>query len=208
MRALPARPADHPGPRTWRRGPRVGWGWRGIAAGCALLALGTALALAGAVGGSRAGELTRAEVLNYQGRLWPIAQNWGSIEVDGMRPAVYNLATGHGVPARMITIEARAWRYSLGVDARKLAALHPPAALRRAQALFAAAMADYLRAATLFGRATLLARPARHPLLLAGIAAAERGDTTYDDASADLQRARARVGLAVTTDFPDPRSSG
>lgn len=208
MTALPLRARSAPAPgsapaRARRRGRGVARRWL---AGCAALVLGSVLAFVGVRGGPPpGGQLTRAEVLAYQGRLWPIVQDWGSIEVYGMRPAVYTLATGQGVPARMITIEARAWQYSLGVDARKLAALRPPVSLRPAQTLFLAAMADYLRAARLFGQATLLSRPARHPILLAGVAAAERGDAAYDSASADLQRARARVGLAATTDFPDPR---
>lgn len=173
--------------------------------GAVALVVALAAGLAAAVAGRDAGGLTRAQVAGYQADLLPIAQEWGRIEIQGMRPAIGDLVSGEGVPPETVAGEARAWSAGLEALDRKLAALEAtaPGPLRDATARFRAAMVEYLAAARTFERAaTATDGDRRLALVDEGIEAAQRGARAYNEASVLLQDARARVGLAPTPDFP------
>lgn len=146
--------------------------------------------------------LSRADVLRYQSQLLPVVRDWGSIEVEGMRPAIADLSSGQGVPARLIAVEARAWQSALTIDQSRLMKIRPPANLRPAVVLFDASIRSYLLAAATFRRAALAVPNERAALIDAGIKAARTGTQQYDAASTLLQQARRAVGLPTTSDFP------
>jgi hypothetical protein len=179
--------------------------WRPILALVAVLAVAAVAAVTLADRSTpTATPVTAAEVTGYQQALLPIAQEWGSVEVLGMQPAVSDLVSGKGVPPETIRGEAAAWRSTFTTNRTKLHAISTPPALRQATALFDRALLRYIDAARLLGDAAAL--PAGKSRLAAvdrGIAAARDGDRLYNEASMLLQRVRHRVGLEGTTDFPD-----
>jgi hypothetical protein len=144
------------------------------------------------------------ELAAYEKAILPIVQDWGSIEVEGMQPAVDDLRSGTGVPAVSIGGEARAWRSALQADRAKLAAVSAPPGLSDAPPLFDRSISAYLDAAQLFGRAAAApAGPRRNALIDAGVAAAKTGDRLYDAASALIQAAHRRLGQSPSPDFPN-----
>jgi hypothetical protein len=145
-----------------------------------------------------------AELLAYERALLPVAKDWGSIEVLGMRPAVADLQAG-GALGRpdLVATQARAWRAALQVDRDKLRALRPPAAARSVGPLLDRAMALYLDAASSFLLAATGPAAERTGHVDRGIEQARRGARLYNEASAVLQAARRARGLPPTADFPD-----
>jgi hypothetical protein len=178
--------------------------------------------LAMAAGGGDSGPSKakqRREVEDYQAKLLPLVQQWGKIEVDGMRPAISDLSRADEpqpdpatddedivVPPEAIVGEAQAWRASLMDLRRKIAALPAPTSLTRAKLLFDKAMVRYIDAATVFEQAASGPAAQRKAKIADGIAAATDGAALYNDASLVLQAARKRVGLAPSTDFPNHKA--
>ena len=147
---------------------------------------------------------TAAQLSAYEQAILPTVRDWGSVEVEGMQPAVNDLRAGTGVPATAIATEATAWQGALRLDRTKLQAVKPPAGLGRCATLFDQAIGKYLSAAATFGQAA--ATPpgaARGRLINAGVATAKDGDRLYNEASAILQAAHRRLGQSPTPDFPN-----
>jgi hypothetical protein len=55
---------------------------------------------------------TAAQLAAYERAILPTVRDWGSIEVQGMQPAIDDLRSGHGVPAPGIQTEARSCKQS------------------------------------------------------------------------------------------------
>jgi hypothetical protein len=147
---------------------------------------------------------TAAQLSAYEQAILPIVRDWGSVEVQGMQPAIDDLRSGTGVPAVAIGTEARAWQGALQLDRRKLQAVTPPSGLSDCATLFDQSIAKYLAAAATFGRAAATPRgPRRDALINAGVTTAKDGDGLYDQASALIQAAHRRLGQSPTPDFPD-----
>lgn len=145
----------------------------------------------------------REAVEAYQAQLVPLAQEWGRIEVQGMRPAIGDLETGDGVPPETVAGEARAWRAGLESLRSKILALDPPESLREAERLFDRAIQRYLDAAHAFEQAADGPAAGRKAGIEAGIAEVAEGTRLYNEASLVLQAARKAVGLPPTDDFPN-----
>lgn len=144
----------------------------------------------------------RAAIEAYQAELLPLVQEWGQIEVQGMRPAIGDLRSGEGVPPETVGGEARAWRAGFESLHAKILALHPPKEMRQAERLFDQAMQRYLDATVEFERAADGPAGERAAGIDRGISAARDGARLYNEASLVLQAARKEVGLPPTDDFP------
>lgn len=175
---------------------------RGLLIVAALLVIAAAVVL---VVARRDGGPSKAQVLQYQDDILELVQEWGRIEVQGMRPAIADLRTeGEGIPAETIAGEARAWQAGLGRIRSDLRSVDVPDGLEEVAAGFDAAMGPYLEAAATFERAAAAADAAtREQLIEDGVEQVRRGARRYNEASMLLQAARRRVGLPPTDDFPD-----
>jgi hypothetical protein len=157
-------------------------------------------------GGGSANKADRKKLLAYEAKLVPLVKNWGKIEIDGMRPAIADLASGPGntsVPPEAIAGEARAWQEGLTQIRADMTKLTPPASLKRAAELFDQSIVKYLAAAKSFEQAASSTGEAQKKGIEAGSRQAGDGATIYNDASLLLQRARHKVGLPTSPDFPD-----
>lgn len=191
---MPA-PLDERRPRRVRRRGVIGL------AVLVLLAGVTALAVSARNDERKAEE--REALVAFQDKLVPLAQEWGRIEVQGMRPAIADLQSGEGVPAATIAGEARAWQAGLEGLRTKISELDPPASLTRAMAVFDRAMGRYIDAAAAFEAAADGPAESRQAGIERGVEAALEGARLYNEASLLLQRARQRLGLPPTADFPN-----
>jgi hypothetical protein len=143
----------------------------------------------------------------YQEKLFPLAEEWGRIEVQGMRPAIADLSSGEGVPPEAIVTEAEAWTSGLEGIRTKMKALDVPPRLVRASRLFDQSMLRYIEAAGAF-RTAAATTGDRRAAIDRGIEIATDGARIYNEASIVLQAERRRVGLAPTPDFPDKPAEG
>ena len=169
-----------------------------------VVALGGAALAARVSNEAAAARGSTAELLAYEKALLPVAKDWGSIEVLGMRPAVADLQSGGALGGpELVATQARAWVVALAADRDKLRALSTPVPVRAAGPLFDRAMALYLDAASSFLAAATGAAAERPARIEQGIDRARRGALLYNDASAVLQAARRAHGLPPTADFPD-----
>jgi hypothetical protein len=175
---------------------------RGFLVVAALLVIATAVVVGVA---RRDNGLSKAEVLRYQDDILELVQEWGRIEVQGMRPAIADLRTeGEGIPAETIAGEARAWQAGLGRIRSDLREVDAPEGLEAVAARFDSAMDPYLEAAATFEQAASAADAGeRERLIGEGIEQVRRGARRYNEASMLFQAARRRVGLPTTPDFPD-----
>lgn len=139
----------------------------------------------------------------FQDKLTPIVQEWGKIEVQGMKPAISDLVSGQGVPPEMVGGEARAWQSGLLDLQHKLQALQTPTLLADCKRGFEQALVKYIEAAKLFEKAADGPAPQRQTTVNKGIDAATAGDRIYNEASMSLQAVRHEVGLPTTPDYPD-----
>jgi hypothetical protein len=148
--------------------------------------------------------LTRDQLVAYQSAVAPAVHDGGATVEKGMKPALDDLVNRHVVPPEAIAVEADGWIRDLTAVRKRVADVKPPPALRPASRLFDRSLGEYIEAARLFGDAAR-ATPAERPALLKlGYAKATAADGHYDDASRILQRLRRRLGLGVTSQFPDP----
>jgi hypothetical protein len=140
----------------------------------------------------------------YEQAILPTVRDWGSVEVEGIQPAINDLRSGTGVPAVAIVTEASAWQGALRLDRTKLQAVHAPAGLTGCATLFDQAIVKYIAAAATFGRAASTPPgAARISLIDTGVATAKEGDQLYNQASAIIQAAHRRLGQSPTPDFPN-----
>jgi hypothetical protein len=188
----------------------------------AALGVGVLVACIGLVawltaGGSGAAQKAqRKEIVAYQAKLLPLVQEWGKIEIQGMRPAISDLSRSINgpapdpndendivVPPEAIGGEAQAWQSGLVDLRKKIKDLPTPQSLTRAKLLFDQAIVRYIDAAKLFEKAAGGPVDQRQAGIDKGIDAATDGARIYNDASVLLQQARRRVGLSASPDFPD-----
>jgi hypothetical protein len=172
----------------------------------AIVAVTALLTAAGCASHSSA-RPSAGQLAAYEQAILPTVQDWGSIEVQGIQPAIADLRSGHGVPAHATVLEAQAWQHALQADRAKLSAVSAPPGLTGVPGLFDRSIARYLDAAALFGRAAAASSARRGPLIDAGVVAARDGDRLYDQASALLQAAHRRLGQSPTPNFPDPTAT-
>jgi hypothetical protein len=148
-------------------------------------------------------DLTAEQVQKYQDKLFPLVQEWGRIEIQGMRPAIADLDTpGEGVPPETIAVEAEAWRDGLREIRAKIARVPAPSKLQRANMLFDQAISQYIQAAEVFAAAARANGTVRSIGVENGVKVASEGARIYNEASIVLQQARTQVGLPRTPDFP------
>ena len=179
----------------------------------AALVGGAAWVASGGDESAKDAELDR--VIAFQDKLFPLAEEWGKIEIQGMRPAIADLAASvRGekpdpesedviVPPETVAAEAQAWQSSLAELRRKIAAVPAPRSLVKSKLLFDQAIVRYIDAAKLFEQAATGPVSERQAGIDKGIEAATDGARLYNEASILLQSARRRVGLSPTADFPD-----
>ena len=172
-----------------------------------VLILGAALAAAAAIAfatvGGEGDKPDPKAVEAWQKQLFPLVEEWGKIEVQGMRPAIGDLTRGDGVPPEAVGGEARAWRAAF-VDLRaKIAALDPPPELEAAERLFDQSMQQYLDSTFAFEQAADGPVDQRQANIEKGINLAKEGARLYNEASLILQRVRKEAGLGETRDFPN-----
>lgn len=162
-----------------------------------LAAAMAAVVAAVAVAPSRAGDrrLDRAAADGYDDALRPIVDEWGRIEVQGMRPAVADLRAGDGVPAEAIAGEAAAWAAAFRAIDERLSSLVVPRALASAHADLRSALRDYAVASQRFEAAAYAEGSERERAIDGGVAMAARGADRFDLALARVDRARADAGL-------------
>lgn len=150
--------------------------------------------------------LTTEALTAYQEAVLPHLREGGGLVEQGMKPAATELAKATGKAAARIASDATGWADALGQIRANVAAVPTPEPLREAATGFDRALARYVDAARQFGTAARTPLPQRAPVLANGYEIAHDADTLYDAASAVIQRWRRRLGLAPTTDFPDPES--
>lgn len=169
------------------------------------LALGGLIAAGFALAAGGDDATTAEEVSAYQKALFPLAEEWGRIEIQGMRAAISDLSDGdaEGIPAVTIAGEARAWQSSLRDLRTRIADLDAPKPLLPAERLFDRAIVRYIDAALEFEKAADGPEDQRRAGIDRGIDAALDGARLYNEASMILQRVRASVGLPETPDFPN-----
>jgi hypothetical protein len=146
-----------------------------------VVAVGAVLAVRLATAGDA---LTSAELVAYQAAIHPPLSEGGRLVQERLKPAA---------PAGTPVAEADGWARELDAIRARVAAVDPPDELAGAHRLFDTALAQYAETARLVADGSGDA-----------VAAGERADATYDDASRILQRERRRLGLGATAEFPDP----
>lgn len=144
-----------------------------------------------------------AEVQAFTTGLVPIVQDWGAVEILGMRPAVADLRDGTGVPPITIVTEAQAWQAAFDGYERDLEALGTPRGLEDVVAQLRLSLSRYRDAAAAFEAAAAAAAEGQAFDLDVGIDAASEGAETFDDAVATLNLVRRAVGLD-----PEPSLAG
>ena len=145
----------------------------------------------------------RAALLAWEGDIVPLVQQGGRVVQDGMKPALDDLLYKHITPPAFIVREARAWTNALAKVRAQLTAVSAPGSMRHAVRMLDRALASYLRAARAFRAAA--AHPAgatRRHFVRVGQRSGQAGDRIYDRAAAEIQQARARVGLPPDINFP------
>jgi len=85
----------------------------------------------------------------YQQQVEAVIQDWGSIAVQGMRPAIADLAHPGGVPRAGIATEAKAWTAALSQDRDRLQHVVAPSSYEPTRQLLIRSLNGYLRAAAI-----------------------------------------------------------
>ena len=93
-------------------------------------------------------------------------RDWGSIAVQGMRPAIRDLSTAGGVPRAGIATEADAWTAALKDDRAKLQHIAAPPSYEPTRQLLLRSLDGYLKGAAIVHRAAQQADPARREATL------------------------------------------
>jgi hypothetical protein len=183
---------------------------RGAAAVTAVVLLGLSAAGVTAYLGSRhdgnGGRLTRSELAAYQAGILPPLREGGVVVEQRMKPAVSGLAQAPAAALAQVAADAPSWVGQLAAVRTKVAAVPAPAELAEAAAGFDRALARYAEAARQFGAAADAPAASRAAAAAAAVDVARDADALYDGASAVIQRARRRLGLGPTPDFPDPET--
>jgi hypothetical protein len=121
----------------------------------ATAAAGLALAatVSGCAGGSHAPAAPPSSSTggstSYQRQVDALIQDWGSIAVQGMRPAIADLANPGGVPRAGIATEANAWTAALSQDRDRLQRIAAPSSYESTRQLLLRSLDAYLHAAAI-----------------------------------------------------------
>ena len=173
--------------------------WKQAAAlGLAVLAL----ALVPIVEGRGGDHLSREQVTRYEAAIVPALKDGGETVERGMKPAVADLLSLHVTPRASIAVESEGWVNSLTEVRGKVAAVEAPGELDRARTLFLDSLDKYIEAARGIGRAASAQGAQVAVLAHTAIDVAREADSTYNAASAVVQKARATAGLGPSPDLP------
>lgn len=124
----------------------------------------------------------------YQQQVDALIRDWGSIAVQGMRPAIADLAHPGGVPRAGIATEATAWTAALTHDREQLQAIAAPTSYEPTRQLLLRSLDGYLRAAAIVHTAAQLPDRSRRHLAL------ERAARVLTAADQVFDRARTGSG--------------
>lgn len=117
----------------------------------AVASLAAAVVVSGCSGGSSSGALrpdgTPSSGGGYEKQVEAVIQDWGSIAVQGMRPAIADLDTPGGVPRAGIATEADAWTAALKHDRDELVRIIAPTTFEPTRHLLLQSLDAYLHAA-------------------------------------------------------------
>ena len=89
----------------------------------------------------------------YEQQVQAVLRDWGSIAVQGMRPAIRDLSSPGGVPRAGIATEADAWTAALKHDRRELQSIAAPPSYEPTRQLLLRSLNGYLRGAAIVGHA-------------------------------------------------------
>jgi hypothetical protein len=121
----------------------------------------------------------------YQQQVDALVRDWGSIAVQGMRPAIADLAHPGGVPRAGIATEATAWTAALKHDREQLQQVVAPASYEPTRQLLLRSIDGYLRAAVIVHVAAEQPnRARRHAALERAVQVLTSADRLFDQARA------------------------
>jgi hypothetical protein len=177
------------GPRHWPR-PTVLMSGALVVVAAAFVALVAASALP-----HSSHEVTREGLLAYQRALAGPLQHGGEVVQLGLKVGIGDLGSEHRTAPAVIAEQARAWQRDLSDVRRQLAAVKPPASLRAEHAELVRALDGYVGAARAIEEAAGADGATRDQLLDRAAAMGREADAAFDRAGANVQHARARLGL-------------
>jgi hypothetical protein len=102
----------------------------------------------------------------YEQQVQAVLRDWGSIAVQGMRPAIRDLSSPGGVPRAGIATEADAWTAALKHDRQELQGIAAPPSYEPTRQLLLRSLNGYLRGAAIVHRAAQQSDPARRETTL------------------------------------------
>lgn len=168
-----------------------------------LVVLVVVLLVVGLLSSGSGDTLTRHQLLSYERSLTPIVKDAGATVQEGLKAAITDLTQQHVVPPASIANEADNWAAALRRDKAKLAAIRPvPAGLRPMRQRFLDALDEYAAAADALAVAGRAPASGRSAALDHVYRLGEGADRVYDEASAQLQQARTKLGLGTDPDYP------
>ena len=163
-----------------------------ISVAAAALGFTAAATVSGCTGGSHLRDVqpvhTGSVAAGYQQQVETLIRDWGSVAVQGMRPAIADLAHPGGVPRAGIATEATAWASALKHDREQLQQVVAPASYEPTRQLLLRSLNGYLRAAAIVHAA------AQQPDRSRRRAALERAVRVLTSADRLFDRARAISG--------------
>lgn len=148
-------------------------------------------------------ERDRVAIRRYEDAIAEHARRGGRIVQLEVKPSLRELLDGSIAPPEFAE-RAGGWEAELERVRLGILAAAPPPLLAGIEGLWDRAMRTYVEAVRQFRAAALAEGTKRETLLDGGITIADRADDLYDEASRLLQRARRRLGLEPTANFPDP----
>ena len=159
-----------------------------FSATAAAAALATVAAVSGCAAGAHASNPQRVApglAAGYQQQVEALIRDWGSIAVQGMRPAIADLAHPGGVPRAGIATEATAWAAALTHDRQQLEQIAAPTDYTPTRRLLLQSLDGYLRAAAIVHAAAQQPdRSRRHAALERAVRVLTAADRVFDRARA------------------------
>lgn len=119
----------------------------------------------------------------YEQQVQAVLRDWGSIAVQGMRPAIRDLSTAGGVPRAGIATEAAAWTAALKDDRAQLQHIAAPPSYEPTRLLLLRSLDGYLRAAAIVHHAAQQGDPSlREAALEHAVRVLTSADALYNQA--------------------------
>lgn len=119
----------------------------------------------------------------YEQQVQAVLHDWGSIAVQGMRPAIRDLSSPGGVPRAGIATEADAWTAALKHDRQELQGIAAPPSYEPTRQLLLRSLDGYLRGAAIVHRAAQQSDPAqRETTLERAVRVLTAADAVYNQA--------------------------